>query len=467
MRFKGTLILLIGVLALGSYIYFYEIKGKEAREKAKEAENRIWQIESKDIRQIELTSSGQQIAAVRKDPADWVLTLPRQLDADSEELNSLADSASKIERESIVEENATDLEKFGLNPAQTSLRVKTKDGKEHALDFGIKNPTGDSAYASVPGQKRVMLIANRFVSAFNKKADDLRNHTVLSFDQPQTQSLSIRSPKGNIDLVKDSDDRWWFKGMDKRAADSPQVRGVLNALSMGRIKEFFNDDPDEYSNLNPEKPFAEAIVTYGKDKAIKRLIIIAEKSKLKKKGDKGKDQTSSDGTYLAKDASRPDLFFVEKDLVEKLVIPPDAMRDKALVSMQRWEIDSILLKNTKGSFSFTKSGGEWFLGEKKKKVKWDAVNGILDAMEKPVKGWVDQPSSASAYGLDKPGIRIVLKQGGDVIADCSFGKPAKDGIYAQVAGDPAIKIADPEGLAQLERNESDFVETPDTSAPKK
>ena len=41
MRFKGTLILLIVCLALGAFVYFYEIKGGEEREKAKQAEKQI------------------------------------------------------------------------------------------------------------------------------------------------------------------------------------------------------------------------------------------------------------------------------------------------------------------------------------------------------------------------------------------------------------------------------------------
>jgi hypothetical protein len=460
MRFKGTFFLLIAVIALGSYVYFYEIKGKEARDKAKAAEKQFWKVESKDIQHIELTSSGQKIAAARKNQTEWTLTAPRQLDADSDEITRLADTATKLEQESVVEENAANLEKFGLRPAQSSLRIKTRDGKEYAMNFGIKNPTGNAAYASMPNQNRVFLIPAHFVSSFDKKVDDLRNHTVLSFEQPEAQSLTIRSPKGDIDLFKDSTDRWWFKGMANRAADSPQVRGVLNALSMGKIKEFFNESPEDYSNIKMDKPVIDATVTYGKNKAIKRLIIIADKSKLEKKGEKDKGQQSaSDGTYLAKDASRPDLFFVEKELVDKLLIPPDAIRDKSLVPMQRWDIDSIILKNTRGSFVFAKSAGEWFVGQKKK-AKWDAVNGILDAMEKPVKGWVDVPSSPSVYGLAKPGIHIVLKQGSNVVADCSFGKSAQNGVYAQVKGDPTIKIADPDGLSQLDRSEVDFLEAP-------
>ncbi len=300
--------------------------------------------------------------------------------------------------------------------------------------------------------------------------DDLRDHTVLGFEQPEAQSLALRNPKGAFELFKDSDDRWWFKGTDKRAADAPQVRGLLNAMSLGKIKEFFNEDPKDYANLDLNKPLIEATVTYGANKAIKRLLIISEKSKLIKKGARDSSGGASpgpDSTYLANDASRPDLFFVEKDLVDKLLIPPDSIRDKALVPMQRWEIDSIFLTNAKGQVSFVKSSGEWFLGDKKKKAKWDSIKGILDAMEKPVKAWVDKPSSLAAYGLDKPTLRIVLKKGSQIIADCAFGKSAKNGIYAQVQGDSSVKIADPEGLEQLGNSEPDFVESPSSAAPQK
>lgn len=71
--------------------------------------------------------------------------------------------------------------------------------------------------------------------------------------------------------------------------------------------------------------------------------------------------------YLAKDESRPDLFFVDKELVDKLHLSPDDVRDKPLASIQRWDVDSIELKNSKGSFSFAKINGEWFFGTARRK----------------------------------------------------------------------------------------------------
>jgi hypothetical protein len=478
MRFKGTLALLILCLAVGSYVYFYEIKGGEQREKVKQAESQVWKLEGKNIQQIDLVTANQHITAVRKSETEWEITVPRRLDADAGELNRLANSASNIQRDSTVDPNAVDLAKFGLNPAKSSVRLKTKSGKQYSIDFGGNNPTGSFTYAALPGSKTVFLVSTSVGSTFDKKLDDLRNQSVLSFDQPQTQSLSLRSARGDVNFVKDSDDRWWIDGVHRVAADSPGIRGILNALSLGKIKEFLKGDPADYVNLGLDKPLVDVSLTYGKDKALKRLLIGSEKSKLLRKSgkttvsgtgdaDRAETDSASSGIYLAKDTSRSDLFFVEKDLVDKLLKSPDDVRDKALASFQRWDIDFISLKNPKGAFAFTKSGGEWFLGESKKKAKWDAVNGLLDALEKPVKKILDKPAALSSYGMDKPAIRVVLKQGSTVIVDCALGKDAKDGVYAQVRGDPSVKLADAEIREKLELGENDLLEPPAAPAAKK
>jgi hypothetical protein len=469
MRFKGTLTLLVLCLALGGYLYFYEIKGGEKREKAKQAENQFWKVEGKDVQQIELSAPENNIIAARKGESEWQITAPRVLDADADELNRMADSASNIQREGMVESNATDLAKFGLAPPKSSLKIKVKDGREYRIDFGSDNPTGSSAYASVPGSKTVYLVHSYTARAFDKKLDDLRNRSVLKFEQPQAKTLTIRSPKGALHLAKDGDDRWWIEGEHRIAADSPGVRGMLNALCYGRVKEFLSGDPAEYANLGLENPFIDVTVTYGENKAIKRLRIGTEKSKLRKKTGKPEPadaERSSPEIYLAKDESRADLFFVEKELVDKLFKSADEVRDKALASFQRWDIDSIFLTNSKGAFTLAKSGGEWFLGESKKKARWEAVNGILDALEKPVKEWLNKPSAPAVYGLEKPAIRAVLKKGADVIIDCSLGKESKTGFYARIQGDPAVKVADPESFRKLDIGESDLAEPPAKDAKK-
>jgi len=494
MRFKGTAVLLLVALGVGAYVYFYEIRGTERRDKAKQEESRIWKVESSSIQEIALTSaasSNQRIAATRSGEKEWKITSPRPLDADSEELNRIATSAAEVNRESVVEANAPNLSVFGLEPAQTKLEFKTKDGKEYRIRFGNNNPTGSSTYAALEGKKEVFLVANFLATTFNKKVDDLRNRAVLSFDQFEARSLDLKSEKGALQLVKDSD-RWWLQGKERWAADSSGVNGILGALSNTKLKEFFDEDPEQYATLGFDKPTVEVGLTVGKDKALKHLVVGLPKSKLLKKGekpkpeppkkaetkkdtDKGKDAEKKDETtpatppeiYIVRDDSRKELFFVEKEFVDKLLKSPADLRDKALAAFQRWDIDDIVLKNAKGEFHFSKpsGSGDWVLGDAKKKTKWDAVNGVLDALEKPVKSFVDTPSAPATHGLDAPKIRVTLKQAGTVKAEVSFGKETADGVYAAVRGESAVKVADKESLQKLDKGESDFVEPPAPPAP--
>jgi hypothetical protein len=462
-RFKGTLILLILCLGLGAYVYFYEIKGGEQREKTKQAESQVWKLDSSAIRQLEISSANQHVTLVRNDDKDWTITEPRPLQADSDEANRLAGSASDIRRESVLEENAADLSRFGLDPPKSSLRFTTKDGKNYEIHFGNANPTGSLNYAIIRGRNRLLLVNNSVAGAFDKKLDDLRNHSILSFDKSEVQDMSIKSSKGEISLEKDNNDQWWLAGKDRVAADSPGIRGILNSLSMGRIKEFYPEPASAGSKPPLDHPNIEVSLVFGKNRAMKHLIIGAEKPA---SADAKDQKTASEKLYLAKDESRSDLFYVDKELVDKLTQSRSDLREKALAVFQRWDVDSINLTNEKGQFKLTKLNGEWFMGEAKKKAKYEAVNAIFDSLEKKAVELVENPAALSKYGLDKPAAHLVLMQGSNVVADCSLGSPTAKGVYALVKGDPAVKIADPETWDKFNVGESDLLEPPPAPQPK-
>jgi len=477
MRFRGTFILLLLCAALGAFVYFYEIRGGEQRSKAKEEENRVWKVESGDIQQMELFAGDERVTAVRTGEKQWKITAPRELDADSGELDRLAGSASSINRESVTETNAADLAKFGLEPPQHGLQLKTKDGKEYRIRFGNNNPTGSSTYAALEGSREVFLVTSYTAGGLKKKLDDLRNHSILSFDQYEAQSLDIDGPKDPVRLIKEND-RWWLQAKDKWAADSSAVNNLLSALSSGRIKEFFEENADDYQTLGFDKPYLDVRAAVGKDKAIRHLQVGVEKSRLLKKGEKppkAKPAAESGGAdsasvlYIARDESRSELFWVDKEFVDKLLKSPADLRNKALAVFQRWDIDTVVLTNAGGTFTFSKaeSGGDWLLGEEKKKVKWDAVNGVLDALERAVKEFVEDGKPPAAYGLDQPAVLVVLKQKGEVKVECAFGKETADGVYAMVKGEPSIRIAEKDVLEKLQKGESDFLEPPPQPEPPK
>jgi hypothetical protein len=471
MRFKGTFALLIaGVVVIGS-IFFFERWG-ERREKAGDLETRLWDIEDeRTIVRIDLFSDDTHIIAERLPEKRWLLTAPEQYDADTGELNRLARNAVSLRSESTVETDTEDPGRFGLEPSRSWIKLTLEDGREYLLDLGINNPTGSSTYASIRGSSKVVMIPALAAESFSKQVDDLRDRNIIHFERQEVQSLTISNPKGLIELVKDLNNDWWHEGMEKRAANGPDVRSILNSLSLERITGFFNGNIADYENHRLDRPLIELHLTHVTPDGNRneRLIVGNEKSQLRsKRSTDGKssagDDHASDTVYLAKSDSRPDLFFVGKSLVDRLLVSADDIRDTSLAFFQRWNVDSIELTNRRGKFTFFKSGGEWFLGDERVKADLEAVHLILDALEKPVIEWIDDPESPAHYGLDKPAVHVILKQGETVIADVSVGKESEVGIFAMVAGDRSVKVADPDIIEALDRDEPAFLGVPSGDA---
>ncbi|MFH1572458.1 MAG: DUF4340 domain-containing protein, partial [Acidobacteriota bacterium] len=329
------------------------------------------------------------------------------------------------------------------------------------------NPTGSSTYGALEGSREVFLVAGYSGSGLQKKLDDLRNRSILRFDQYEAQTLDIRNEKGELRLAKEGD-RWYVLGTEKWAADSAEVNTILSALASGRVKEFFDENPEEYPGLGFDRPLADVRATVGKDRAIRHLQVGLPKSALVAKGARaprpaGGAEASDSGTlYIARDESRSDLFFVDKEFVDKLLKSPSDLRNRALAVFQRWDIDAIEVTNAHGTFAFSKSesGGDWLLGEDRRKARWEAVNGVLDALEKAVREFEDSPGALSAYGLESPTISVILRQKGEEKVNCALGRETADGVYALVRGESAVKIADREILERLNKSRDEFLEPP-------
>ena len=67
----------------------------------------------------------------------------------------------------------------------------------------------DDFRRALEGKSEVFLVPTYTASTFRKKLDDLRNRSILKFDQFETQSVELKSEKGVVQLAKEND-RWWI-----------------------------------------------------------------------------------------------------------------------------------------------------------------------------------------------------------------------------------------------------------------
>jgi hypothetical protein len=443
MRFKSTAALLLVFVALGGYVYFTEYRGKDERQKQEEAKKKVFAVEDKDITEISLVYPDRTITGVKKGDKQWQITAPPGLEADSDEWDQLASNVPKIERESVVAQNAQDLTAFGLKDPSVKLSAKTKDGKTLEILFGSENPKKTFNYAKVSSGGDVFLTASNWSKTFTKNVSDLRNKKVLQFEADDIDNVKISEGSKELEAQKTGDD-WQLKKPSDTKADTSEISTFTGSIRFARVNSF-PDPPVDAKTAGLDQPAITIKLHDGKAKADRTLLI---------------GKTSDKDKYYAKDASRDAIFIVDKEIPEKARRPVFDWRDKSITKLDRDKVDRIELQRGTDTIAMLKDGSDWKLSDHKK-LQWDKVSGMLNALDfEKAKDIIDSPKALSMYGLDKPKLDVVLKQGSNELLRVSFGSDSKmpEGIYAKTSGGPAVKVVSKDVFDKFNVKTDDLVE---------
>ena len=444
MRFKGTAALFLAFLVLGGYVYFTEYRGKEERQKQEEAKKKVFQVQDKDITEVSLTFPDRTITGVKKGEKQWEITSPPGLEADSDEWEQLASNVPKIEREDTVAQNVQDLSQFGLKDPAVKVAAKTKDGKTLEILFGSENPKKTYSYAKLPSGNDVFLSASNWAKSFTKNVSDLRNKKVLEFETDDIDNIKIVEGTKELEAQKSGDD-WQLKKPIDTKADSNEISTFTSSIRFARVNSF-PDPPVDGKTAGLDAPSIKITLHDNKAKADRTLLI---------------GKTSSTDRYYARDASRDTIFIIDKEIAEKSRKPVFDWRDKSITKIDREKIDKIEILRGTDTITMLKSGSDWKLPDEKK-LQWDKVSSMLNALDfEKAKDIIDSPKGLSSYGLDKPKLEVVLRQGSNELARVGFGGDSKmpEGIYVKTSDRPAVKVVSKDVFDKFNVKVEDLVET--------
>jgi hypothetical protein len=258
-----TLILAVLLIALGGYVYFFELaKGDKGKSE------KLLNFKQDEAAAIDLTYPNRAIQ-IQKDPSGkWKLTQPVRADADGSTVGSLlgALAASDIKRTLEKNPGTADLKSFGLEPPAVKVSITLKNGLTlPTLAVGVKTPLGDSAYARRGRDPTVYLTDGSIVLALEKQPNDLRDKTIVAFPAQQTTRVEIRTPPGQaLVLVKDEKEQWTLQAPVKKNARADAVSEYLAALARLKVKTFADDQPGDLKKYGLDRP-ALKISIDGKD----------------------------------------------------------------------------------------------------------------------------------------------------------------------------------------------------------
>jgi hypothetical protein len=150
-----------------------------------------------DISKIEIDKAGISIVLNKKD-AGWEIAT-QGYRADGEKVKGMLDTLKSLTLTALVSE-AKDYNRYDLNDAnKIRVRAWAADDLKRDLDVGKAAPTYRHTFVKMAGDDHVYHARENFRAKFDQTTEDLRDKSVLSFDQGEIREISIT--KGDESIV--------------------------------------------------------------------------------------------------------------------------------------------------------------------------------------------------------------------------------------------------------------------------
>ena len=259
---KRLIIATVILAGLGGAIWWSE---KQEAAKADlpdpKAPPKILSLKEEDLKQLEIERAGEApTILVKDDTGKWSITAPTALAGDMAAISSVAGQATNLTSDRVIDENATDLPAYGLEPPVVSLKLTMKDGTVNRLRIGGDTPDKSSTYAYLDGDKHLYAIPAFNKDTFNKSARDLREKHLLSFDADKLSRVELNvAGKPPIELGR-AGDAWQILKPRPLRADGLEVNALLSQFHDAEM-DVSADDKQAAAAFASGRPHATARLT--------------------------------------------------------------------------------------------------------------------------------------------------------------------------------------------------------------
>ena len=207
-------------------------------------------FEEKEIIELSLRSNKQNIHLVRGNNEGWDIQSPILTAANLSTVNSLLFDLKEARISEFVKISLDIPEAFGLDKPEKSFRLKMKNGKTWAVNFGNSNSNGQQVFANRTNESTVFLISNEVVGKLFRSLQDLRNNKLLEFASDEVSKIAIQTADQLFELHKDEAE-WSLETPQKMK--TPHIgRDLVWALQSLEFNSIVTPPlADNLSGLNP------------------------------------------------------------------------------------------------------------------------------------------------------------------------------------------------------------------------
>lgn len=179
---------LIAIALLAGAICLLKVTEEPAETPDTTPESRLqYEKSSEKIESIYVENDKNSYTIVKNGEKFAVSGLGEDVSLNEELLAAAAESVSRLVTEKVIEENASDLGKYGLDPAKLKITVKFSDGAktEKILLIGTELLDSSLSYFAFEGENTVYAVKNSPFSALPESAEEFISEAAEESEIPE------------------------------------------------------------------------------------------------------------------------------------------------------------------------------------------------------------------------------------------------------------------------------------------
>lgn len=351
MKFRNLILATIVLAALAGTLYWSDHRkgGEDTAKASTDTSPAILKLDSSSITKVELKNKDAEPIVLEKNGSgSWRITQPKPLPADPSSVANELSTLASLNSERLVEEKASDLKPYGLDPAAVEVNVSEKDNKTQRLLIGDQTPTGNAVYATLSGDPRLFTIPNYEKTSIDKGLNDFRDKRLLTVDADKISRIDLIRKNQDIEFGRNKEE-WQILKPKPLRADDIQVGDLARKLADARMELTGSDagSSDAASAFAHATPVAIAKVTDPS-------------------GTQELQVRKSKDTYYAKSSVADGTYKVDSSLGTALDKGLDDFRNKKIFDFGFNDPDKIEMHCASKAYFLTKGGTDWWSANGKK-----------------------------------------------------------------------------------------------------
>ncbi len=229
----------------------------------------VMQTEREQITALSYNNESGSFTIKKKDDK-WTIEPAYEFEVDNLNADAAVTDMSSIIANKVIDENATDLAKYGLDKPIT-IKVGMTDGSSKELQVGSFTLTEDGRYCKISGESKVYLVGTYYTSKFEPTYGYFVKKDILPVDPATLKTFSYER-NGQMQYAFDiiSDKEVNIIEPIKEVAETSDVFRMLQSVTQLTITDVVDNSPADLNKYGLDKP--SFVLKYGDGTTTKNIL---------------------------------------------------------------------------------------------------------------------------------------------------------------------------------------------------